>query len=263
MGAAVWCEGYDFAELSARFGNHPTGLAAVTTNWYAIALGLVWRYAERRLGFEGKNVWQGQMRPATKHRGNSGTGKRAFTASEVAKLLERRPEVAPAKDVPATLPWLALIGAYSGMRLNEVCELEVDDVKETAGIFYFDLPKAKTGAGVRVVPIHSKILEGGLLEYRKAVGKGSLWPALRPGGPDKKRSMYVSKRFTDYRRALGLIEIDKITGRDRLEFHSLRRSAITALKHAGIPDTRLPKLLGTSTSALPLAYIRTARSSAD
>ena len=64
------------------------------------------------------------------------------------------------------------------MRLNEICELEVGDVKEAGGIWYFDLTASKTDAGVRLVPIHSKILEAGLLDCRKSVGRGPLWPAL-------------------------------------------------------------------------------------
>jgi integrase len=146
--------------------------------------------------------------------------------------------------VPATLPWLALIGGYSAMRLNEICELEVEDVKETGDNLFFDLTKAKTEAGVRVVPIHSAIIEAGFRDYLRAIKNGPLWPGLKPGGPDGKRGWYVSKRFTEYRRSLGLIDIDKVTGRDRLDFHSLRRSAVTALKHAGIPEHDAAEVVG-------------------
>ena len=185
------------------------------------------------------------MRPTAKRRGSSELDKRAFRPAEIAKLFERQPEVAPSEhSAPSTLPWLVLIGAYSGMRLNEICELDVEDVRETGGIYFFDLTASKTDAGVRVVPVHSKIIEAGFLKYREQVSKGSLWRGLKPGGPDGKRSWYVSKRFTEYRRGLGLIDIDKVTCRDRLDFHSLRRSAITALKHAGVPEHEVAEVVG-------------------
>ena len=112
------------------------------------------------------------------------------------------------------------------------------------GICYFHLTASKTDAGVRVVPLHSEIIDAGFLEYRDRLRSGSLSPGLRPGGPDGKRSWYVSKRFTDYRRSVGLIDIDKVTRRDRLDFHSLRRSAVTALKHAGIAEHEVAEIVG-------------------
>jgi integrase len=233
-----------FDEIVERFGGHKPGLSAKTVNRYAMALGMVWKYAEDRDDYQGGNPWTRQSRPTTRRRGSSETDKRAFTQEEIRKLLEHRPSVAPATEAPAVLPWLTLIGAYSGMRLNEICELEIEDVKEVGGIWHFNLTASKTDAGIRVVPLHSKIIEIGFLQYRNGLNKGSLWPGLKPGGPDGKRSWYVSKRFTDYRRSLGLIDIDNVTKRDRLDFHSLRRSAITALKHADIQEHEVAEIVG-------------------
>ncbi len=234
-----------FAEIADRFGGHTPGLSAKTINRYAMALKMVWDFAEDRDGYEGKNPWTGQMRPTSKRRGNSETDKRGFTPAELKSLLAHKPKVAPAEhDTETALPWLTLISAYSGMRLNEICEIDVEDVKETGGILFFDLTKAKTEAGVRVVPIHSEIIAAGFRNYVANNKAGPLWPGLKPGGPDKKKSWYVSKRFTEYRRTLKLSDIDKTTGRDRLDFHSLRRSAITALKNAHIPEHDAAEVVG-------------------
>ena len=233
-----------FDEIVKRFGGHTPGLSAKTVNRYAMALSMVWQHAEDRRGYIGPNPWTRQSRSTAKRRGSSETKKRAFTAAEIAKLLERGPTIEAAIDVPGTLPWLTLISAYSGMRLNEICELDVEDVKESGSILFFDLTEGKTDAGVRCVPVHSKILAAGFRNYLANVKAGALWPGLKPGGPDEKKSWYVSKRFTDYRRDLKLIAIDKVTGRDRLDFHSLRRSAITALKHAEIPEHDVAEVVG-------------------
>ena len=154
--------------------------------------------------------------------------------------------IAPRKhDTASAMPWIILIGAYSGMRLNEICSLDVADVKEAGGIWHFDITAAKSEAGVRCVPVHSRILQAGLLDYSKRLkGGGQLLPGLKPGGPDGKLRWYVSKRFTVLRRNLGLTDVDTAGQTDRLDFHSLRRAAATALKHARIPEHEAAEILG-------------------
>jgi integrase len=234
-----------FDEIIKRFGGRQQGLANRTLNKYVTALGIVWDHASKRDGFNGPNPWQGQLRPTTARRGNAETGKRGFTPEEVGTLLERKPEPTPAiHDTASALPWLVWIGAYSGMRLNEITGLDVENVKQAAEIWYFDLTQAKSKAGVRFVPVHSQLIAAGFVDYVGRVGKGALWPGLRSGGLDGKRGIYASKRFTVYRRKLNLIDIDKSSGRDRLDFHSLRRSAVTVLKRAHIPEPDISELVG-------------------
>ena len=54
-----------------------------------------------------------------------------------------------------------LIATHTGMRVNEIHSLTNDCIKqdEETGIYYFDIQKSKTTAGVRQVPIHKDILE--------------------------------------------------------------------------------------------------------
>ena len=231
-----------FAEIAGRYGNHPMGLSALTVRRYATALRLVWAHAEQRLSFDGKNVWAGQTQRTKKHRGDSETGKRAFTPAEVRKLLGQRPTIA--FDVATSLRWIILIAAYSAMRLEEIASLSTANVREMDGIHYFDLKKAKTQAGVRVIPIHNVIIAAGFLDYVASIGNGPLWPALRPRGADGKRGQYISKLFVKLRREIGLVDLDKMTGRDRIDFHSLRRSAITAMRHAGIAEHEVAEVVG-------------------
>ena len=54
----------------------------------------------------------------------------------------------------------------------------------------------------------------------------------------------MSKRFTDHRRELKLIAIDKVTQRDRLDFHSLRRSVLTVLKNARVAEHEAAEVVG-------------------
>jgi integrase len=67
--------------------------------------------------------------------------------------------------------WGPLIAAYSGARLNEIAQIELTDIKNDDGIWYFDISDegedkaVKTVASKRRIPIHSEILKAGLLEY--------------------------------------------------------------------------------------------------
>lgn len=234
-----------FQQIIEQFGGSSRGLANRTIDKYVTALGIVWDYASKRDGYNGANPWAGQLRPTTARRGNSRTGKRGFTPKEIAVLHSHAPDPWPAKhDIASTLPWLAWIGAYSGLRLNEITALDVEDLKSAGDLLYFDIAAAKSEAGVRFVPVHSALLAVGIQDYIGHVKSGPLFPALKPGGLDGKRGIYASKRFTVWRRKLRLVDIDVLTGRDRLEFHSLRRSAITALKRAGVPEADIAEIVG-------------------
>jgi hypothetical protein len=54
---------------------------------------------------------------------------------------------------------------------------------------------------------------------------GQLFPELEPQGPDQKRSWYVSKRFTIYRRA-------SLGDSDEVDFRQFRRCFATYLERA-------------------------------
>ena len=75
-----------------------------------------------------------------------------------------------------------------------------------------------------MIPVH-KLVWPIVDERLKAASNGLLFAELDPGGPDAKRSWYVSKRFTEYRR--------KVLGNSgEVDFHSLRRCFATYLDRA-------------------------------
>ena len=85
--------------------------------------------------------------------------------------------------------------------------------------------------------MHSVLIKRGLLDYRERLAKGSMWPALKPGGLDGKLSFYLTKRFLTWRQARNLT-------RDRLAFHSLRKNVGTALERAEVPESEAVQILG-------------------
>jgi integrase len=74
--------------------------------------------------------------------------------------------------------WVPLIALHTGMRPNEICQLLKSDVKQINGIWCFDIQvttddqKLKNLNSVRVVPIHSKLIELGFLKFLETVTDG-------------------------------------------------------------------------------------------
>ena len=134
------------AELLERYGGHPTGLSNRTVNRYVTSLSVVYKWARKRGYHDGDNPFEGQtLRKATSRE----TGWLPFKPKELVKLLAgMQPVVSPGKHTGDTaLAWITWIAAYSGMRLNEICSLDVRDIGEEDGVWFFNVTNAKTAAG--------------------------------------------------------------------------------------------------------------------
>ena len=129
--------------------------------------------------------------------------------------------------------WLFPLGLLTGCRLGELCSLTVDQVREKGGIWYLDIVKAKSEAGVRRVPLHPIILGLGFLAHVESLrekGYDSIWPGLNPKGG------YLSNRASDWHavllnRALGK---EQRTAR-KVVYHSTRHNFIDRLRAAKVP----------------------------
>ena len=77
----------------------------------------------------------------------------------------------PSKRINANdLYYITMIAAYSGMRINEITQLRYKDIVKRNGILCFNINKeegktTKNTNSIRVVPVHSKLLELGLIEF--------------------------------------------------------------------------------------------------
>ncbi|WP_435248674.1 DUF6538 domain-containing protein [Vibrio sp. nBUS_14] len=81
--------------------------------------------------------------------------------------------------------WLPLLGLYAGARINELCQLYTTDVREIEGIWCLDIKRdsgnqrTKNLASVRIVPIHSDLIELGFINYvNSRQGKELLFDGL-------------------------------------------------------------------------------------
>ena len=86
--------------------------------------------------------------------------------------------------------WCPLIGLYTGMRLEEICQLHCDDIYQEEEIWIFDVKedssdglkdkKLKNKNAKRKIPIHDELINLGLIEYLNEISKKSkrLFPKL-------------------------------------------------------------------------------------
>jgi len=100
--------------------------------------------------------------------------------------------------------WVPWLGAYSGARVSELCQLRAGDVVELEGIWCmkFD-PEAgplKNSSSERTIPLHPALIDVGFLKFVAGVGSGPLFPHLQPdkfgkrGGNGTKVSEKVGAR---------------------------------------------------------------------
>lgn len=82
------------------------------------------------------------------------------------------------------MPWLL---AFTGARLEEVCQSLVPDIREDRGVWYLDInadhetKSLKNAGSARMVPLHPALIEVGFLDYiRTLPADGPLFPDLSP-----------------------------------------------------------------------------------
>lgn len=148
--------------------------------------------------------------------------------------------------------WIPLIGLYTGARLNEICQLYVDDIRKENGIFYFNITRdrpdqfTKNTQSIRKVPIHSKLIELGFLDFVKAVKK-SKKDRIFYNLTFQKRNHYAGSTSTAYGRYL-----DKIGITDRSKvFHSFRHNIETILAHKKVPQSMINAMCGWKNKSIP------------
>jgi integrase len=230
-----WADGQGLEQVNRKLaGKYVSEVLATlhpaTANKHLTGLSGYWRWLLKRGHVSGDNPWLGQ-RFAKSKRGvaDDAEGERAFTDSEVVALFN-----GPAE---ARLRDAMLIGAQSGMRLEEIAMLHVADCVDSM----FDIKRAKNANSVRKVPIHTDLAE---LVAQRSAGKAAT--AFLIDGLDDVdgRAATLSKQFTRYRRALGIDERTDGARRALVNFHSFRRYFATKADHARVRDSDVEYIVG-------------------
>jgi integrase len=135
--------------------------------------------------------------------------------------------------------WVPLIQLHTGARIGEICQLEPRDIALLDGripAFRFVASTAR-GKSERMVPVHPKLIELGLLDYvERLSGLDTLWPGLiipRLGSKGQNVGMWLSRHMEKH----GL----KRSGRRTEAFRSTFQHY---LRLAGVPELHINALLG-------------------
>jgi integrase len=132
-----------------------------------------------------------------------------------------------------------VVAMYSGMRLEEICNIQDKHVFEGC----FHVHEGKTKAATRVIPVHPLIKP--LLEPMSSTfGKGYLIEGIKSGGYDNKRSWHFQKKLGRLRKKLGIPE--------GVVFHTLRNTFAARMENLGIPRNHINQLMGHEDSNMAL-----------
>ncbi|MBB14169.1 hypothetical protein CMK22_02805 [Candidatus Poribacteria bacterium] len=200
-------------------------------------------------GYISQNVFRGKLEPIRKVE----TVEKHFTDQELNLILG---DALKSDSLALNKPeryWVTMLSAYSGARLNEVCQLNVSDIQKTDGIWLMNLSSdsddksIKTEAGNRSVPIHSKLLELEFLNYVTQI-KTSNQQKLFPNLKKMKSTGYgtmISRRFARYLIKLGIKKKGK-------NFHSFRHTVVNKLTTKKVYEPFIKELIGHSHGSITM-----------
>ncbi|MDH4203321.1 MAG: site-specific integrase [Phycisphaerae bacterium] len=142
--------------------------------------------------------------------------------------------------------WLPILGLYTGARIEELCQLKGDDIREVDGIPCLDIhedgeQRLKTKSSTRLVPVHPFLIELGFVAYCKKRGRWRIFPELHKASG--KYSHNASKWFGRYKDNLGFEKRKK-------SFHSFRHTVASMLRRKRIPAYETQMLLGHETGSI-------------
>lgn len=133
--------------------------------------------------------------------------------------------------------WVPLISLFHGMRMNEICQLSLDDIETLDGIDCIHVrtetegQKTKSRAARRIVPIHPELKRMGFNAYvgtLREQGETRLFPELKQDGRG-----YYSDSFNKW---FGRF-LRKISAKtERTSFHSFRHTWRDAMREANVKD---------------------------
>jgi len=142
--------------------------------------------------------------------------------------------------------WCTRIALLSGLRLEEIIQLHVSDVRFIDNIAVFDVndaddKKLKTLTSKRCVPIHQELLNAGFINYvnqQKQAKQTYLFPECGNVTAGR-RSHAASKWFSSVRKNFGWVNLTP-----KLDFHSFRSTVVTMLQRAEVSEFDTACILG-------------------
>lgn len=134
---------------------------------------------------------------------------------------------------PLWVRWFVHLAALSGARRSEIARLTSTDFRvcKDTQRHYFVINGGKTKAARRIVPVHSRLISLGMMEWVRQQG-GDLFPTAK-ANPNRITDHFVSLVY-EKTNDLG----------ERIVFHSLRHTFITKARAAGVSTVLVQQVVG-------------------
>ncbi|MEM1144069.1 MAG: site-specific integrase, partial [Pseudomonadota bacterium] len=204
-------------------------------------------------GYADSNVFNG-LRIKASRRAQS-DGRQAFTAEQLQRMFAELTDPNSSLVNKDMHRWVTLIGMFTGMRLNEIAQLEKSDIRSCDGVLCIDINEdgddrksLKNTASKRLVPVHDTLLELGIeafVERRQSYSRSRLFHELTyspQNGYGRNAGRWFNEQF-----------VPKLEFGERgLVFHCLRHTMVTRLAQAGVDETVVKALLGHTQSGVTL-----------
>ena len=198
--------------------------------------------------------WHNPVRGKTIRRKFSQRDRLPFTASDLDKIFSSdvyTNQLRPKGGAGEAAYWIPIIALYTGMRLEEIGQLLVSDIKCEDSIWYFDVnsfedKKLKTKSSVRKVPIHHDLIKLEFITYINELECPRVFPLLKPdiyGRLTQNWSKWFGRRLPK----LGINDDSKV-------FHSFRHLMKDALRNSGVDEAASDAITGHSSSSIGRSY---------
>ncbi len=144
--------------------------------------------------------------------------------------------------------WLPPLLLYTGARLEELCQLYLDEIKVVDGVWVFDIDQTRPDQSVktyekRYIPLHPFITdELDFVSYTRSLPdqRGRLFPELKPIGLRQRYGHYPSSHwFPKYKKKCGVVSPPR-----KKTFHSLRHTAGYCLMEKDVQEYVIALFLG-------------------
>jgi len=202
----------------------------------------------KRNGYISENYFEGLK---VKNKKKATEERKPFNEADVKKIFKTKIYLPETESGPARF-WIPLLGLFTGARLNELCQLHVEDIKKEDGIWCIDIndnsddpgnpKKLKNKASKRVIPVHPKLIEIGFIDFvqeQRKLKTVRLFPELSFSidGYSRKVGRWFNAAYL--RKKVGIKDPEK-------SFHSFRHTVIDGLKQKGVGESYISEYVGHS-----------------
>lgn len=208
-----------------------SGLARKTIKRHLSSLSSFWQWLDSKGTPKCANVWVGHKLGKVKLT----RARKGLDDEKITRILKGSYTTERYRQTIHDLTRLALL---QGARLDELCSVKKADVHKRSDGLWIVIGGGKTEAAARELPVHPLAVPV-VERLLKGTGDEFLFEGLMPGGPDGKRSWYVSKAYGRFRKQ------KDVNVPDRLEdFHALRNTFIEVIEGADVAESTTKLLVG-------------------